>query len=341
MNMNDRWLSFVIPLYNCEKYIGICLDSILQQGLEEKEYEVLVINDGSIDQGASVVEEYCHRHPNFRLINKENGGVASARNRGIEESKGTYIHFMDADDRLLPNGMKTLRDDYLIKGKRPDMILFWSHTVDKYYNKKVWGHIRPHQMIFRGTFLDYGKKYGFGWNVWSRIISHQFLTKNNIRFSQYTIGEDVLFMMDVFAITDATIVATNLNIYRYCVREDSALNRNSKKHVEKVFYDYIDLYGKVKQEQSESKYPKQLFEPELSHFRCAAFVRLLSTSFSCKETKAMLIRAKLAGFYPFEEAVTHTMKAINLLVKHPFLCYLSSIPCRYLYRYVKPLVRRN
>ncbi len=180
------WLSVVIPLYNCEPYIAMCLDSILQQGLEESEYEVVVVNDGSTDKGADIASEYCKSYVNFRLLNKENGGISSARNLGMDEAKGEYIYFVDADDRLIANGMRTLYDSYLRGKKHPDMITFWSHTVDRYYKAKDWDYIRPHKELFRGSFPDYANTYGIGFApVWNRILSRKFLVDNNIRFRPF------------------------------------------------------------------------------------------------------------------------------------------------------------
>ena len=136
------WLSIIIPLYNCAPYIGTCLDSILQQGLAADEYEVVVIDDGSTDGGGDLVErDYCQRHPQIRLVRQSNGGAAAARNRGISEARGEYIEFVDADDRLLPGGIATLRDAYLSDGRRPDMVSMGMYTVDRYYDPARFEHI--------------------------------------------------------------------------------------------------------------------------------------------------------------------------------------------------------
>ena len=86
------WLSYILPLYNCGKYISECLDSILMQGLAYEEYEVIIVNDGSTDNGPKIVETYCCKYSNFHLITKKNEGVGSARNCGFEEAKGDYVY---------------------------------------------------------------------------------------------------------------------------------------------------------------------------------------------------------------------------------------------------------
>ena len=88
-SLNSPLLSVIIPMYNCAPVIVRCLDSI-----DYYDCEIIVVNDGSKDTGAEIVEKYAATHPNVRLINKSNGGVSSARNLGIQEAVGKYISFI-------------------------------------------------------------------------------------------------------------------------------------------------------------------------------------------------------------------------------------------------------
>lgn len=96
-------LSIVVPVYNCERYIVECLESLTKQNLTKEQYEVLVINDGSTDQTPAIVSEYCEKYNFFTLISQENKGVSAARNLGIENAHGKYISFVDADDFVVEN----------------------------------------------------------------------------------------------------------------------------------------------------------------------------------------------------------------------------------------------
>ena len=93
--------SVIIPAYNCEKYISICLDSIIKNNY--KNLEIIVINDGSTDTTPLIVKEYQKKHNNIYLYSQHNSGVSIARNTGIKYSKGKYIHFVDADDKVEDN----------------------------------------------------------------------------------------------------------------------------------------------------------------------------------------------------------------------------------------------
>ena len=90
-------LSVVVPVYNVEQYLPECLDSLLIQDFDN--FEVVLVNDGSPDGSKAICEHYCNLDARFCLISKENGGLSSARNKGIDAARGDYISFLDADDR--------------------------------------------------------------------------------------------------------------------------------------------------------------------------------------------------------------------------------------------------
>ena len=104
--MNNELISIIVPIYNTEKYLGQCLDSIINQSYTN--FEVLLINDGSTDSSGTICQEYVERDSRFRYIEKDNGGVASARNLGLERSEGTYITFIDSDDWVEFNYLEVL-----------------------------------------------------------------------------------------------------------------------------------------------------------------------------------------------------------------------------------------
>ena len=94
----DVRISVIIPIYNVERYIRECLQSVARQSFSA--YEVLMVDDGSTDQSGRIAQEYADRYSRFRLIHKENGGLSSARNAGLEQAKGMYVCFVDADDYI-------------------------------------------------------------------------------------------------------------------------------------------------------------------------------------------------------------------------------------------------
>ena len=92
------FLSFIVPVYNVEKYLGECLDSLLDQDIDQSDYEIVCVNDGSTDGSPEILAGYAQRHPNIRVVTKENGGLPAARNTGVDHSRGDYIWHVDSDD---------------------------------------------------------------------------------------------------------------------------------------------------------------------------------------------------------------------------------------------------
>ena len=96
LEMSDIKVSVIVPVYNVEKYLRQCLDSIINQTL--KEIEILCINDGSTDSSPEILKEYEEKDSRIKIINKKNAGLSAARNQGLELAKGEYVSFIDSDD---------------------------------------------------------------------------------------------------------------------------------------------------------------------------------------------------------------------------------------------------
>ena len=105
--MNEQIdISLIIPVYNVEKYLRRTLESVENQTF--KNFEVIIVNDGSTDGSLEIIQEFVNKHDNFILVDQENSGVGMARNAGIKVSRGIYIAFLDSDDFLEPNYLKKL-----------------------------------------------------------------------------------------------------------------------------------------------------------------------------------------------------------------------------------------
>ena len=105
--MNEQIdISLIIPVYNVEKYLRRTLESVENQTF--KNFEVIIVNDGSTDGSLEIIQEFVNKHDNFILVDQENSGVGMARNAGIRVSRGIYIAFLDSDDFLEPNYLKKL-----------------------------------------------------------------------------------------------------------------------------------------------------------------------------------------------------------------------------------------
>ena len=133
--MMEKLVSVIIPAYNIEKYISRCLDSIIAQTYNN--LEIIVVDDGSKDQTAEILDDYQKRDSRIIVIHKENGGVSSARNQGLDIAKGDYIGFVDGDDLIKPNMYEVLVK--LLEEENADIAhcgyqMVFPDRVDYYYN---------------------------------------------------------------------------------------------------------------------------------------------------------------------------------------------------------------
>ena len=149
-------ISIIIPLYNAEKYIERCLYSLIKQN--DSSFEVIIVNDGSKDNGAAVVERVIKDIPNFHLLHQENRGEAGARNTGIKNSSGEYIAFIDADDYVYEDYIEKLKS-FINKHKDADVIQF--ETVRNEYRACVWSKLIKKELIEKYNILFFeGCKMG-------------------------------------------------------------------------------------------------------------------------------------------------------------------------------------
>lgn len=241
--MKKKLLSVIIPVYNSELYLKSTLDSIVNQTVFNK-LEIILINDGSIDQSQYICQEYCNRYDNIFLYNQENLGVSQARNNGLKKVTSQYVTFLDSDDYIANNLYEQELEE--IKNKNPDVLI-----VD--FEKK-------HE---DGTIKKYRKSFIKEWNInqdcmcdfFKGLIGGQVVDKvfrtdiiRDINFSdKYKIGEDMMFTF--LALSKASKVYMNTNIcgYQYVVRNSSAM---TGKFSEKYF-DPIDITAEMVNEYSE------------------------------------------------------------------------------------------
>lgn len=126
-------MSVIVPVYNCEDYLASCLDSLLRQTISKDELEVLLIDDGSKDGSLGICKEYAEKYDIFKVFSLENGGVSATRNFGIEHSQGQYITYLDSDDTLTDNTLKTVADFF---DKHFDEIDLVTYKIVPYYGEQ-------------------------------------------------------------------------------------------------------------------------------------------------------------------------------------------------------------
>ena len=214
-------ISIIIPIYNVENYLRQCLDSIMVQTY--KNFECLLINDGSPDHSADICREYVSKDSRFRYFEKENGGVSSARNLGIEYSKGEYITFIDLDDWVDSDYLEALYTTLLEEGA--DITIstykqfnikdncFYFHAFQRGYDKKTF--TGPELIDNLQLLSSFDHSYG---SVCGKLVKS--VRVETIRFNEETtLGEDMEFWYKLFLISDK-VVYINKDTYIYRISKD-------------------------------------------------------------------------------------------------------------------------
>lgn len=228
-------LSIIIPMYNTEKYIANCLDSILNSNLQSSIYEVIIINDGSFDNGPRIANEYAQRYEHIQYYTQNNKGLSSARNMGIDHASGKYIWFVDADDEITTQSQEIIK--ILNKTTDLDFLAIQLQKVDTYRNPLS---IECSQTLLTKNVIMSGRDAIIkGYNPSSAcalIMCHEFIESNRLRFKLGITHEDVEFTYR--AMTKAQkVIFTNIIPYLYFRRGDTM---STPKDPEKLLKYIID-----------------------------------------------------------------------------------------------------
>lgn len=202
-------LSIIIPVYNADKTICKCLESILNDN-PSFPYEVIAVNDGSLDQSQDILERISKENSHLIVFNKSNGGVSSARNFGISRARGRWIMFVDADDYLSPGWA--------------DLV---SKQLDNSSNFVVFSQQEYNDFGFENTIeMITGLRNGpFMSCIWSKLYKREIIQQHNIKFLSGVInGEDSLFNLNYY-LCCRDINYVQENIYNYYINTLSATNR--------------------------------------------------------------------------------------------------------------------
>lgn len=227
--MQDKpQLSIIIPVYNVEKYIRECLDSIRNQSFTD--FEVLLIDDGSSDGSGRICDEYVELDSRFKVFHKKNEGVSSARNMGLDNAKGDWIHFIDSDDYLLTHNVYQELLDH--RTQDADIINFGcSGQLDLVFK---WSTEQGDQTKAKDAYLKTMECF-----VWSNLFKKE--TIGDIRFEKIKIYEDLLFISEVAV--NSKFFFTGKTLYYYRERPDSAVN--TREYIKDFFEETKILTDKL------------------------------------------------------------------------------------------------
>lgn len=243
MNKNLK-ISVIIPVYNSEKHIKRCIDSILSQKF--KGFELILVDDGSSDSSGGICDNYAIKYPNIKVIHTENSGVSSARNIGLSMAEGKYVAFADSDDFLSDN---TLRTIYSVAEENTLDVLQYN-----YYVRDEKGELIPEcctddistDVVNPQKYFDSGMCLGY---VWATLIRRDIIVDSKICFVQdLSLSEDRVFVMEVLC-HSKRVMRISDKLYHYISNPKSLVNTCSTGdflQLVRVMYDFIQKYPMTK-----------------------------------------------------------------------------------------------
>ena len=231
-------LTVIIPAYNVDNYIERCIKSVCNQ--TEKEIEIIVVNDGSTDKTKEIVEELQKNDRRIILVNKENGGLSSARNAGIDLAIGRYICHLDGDDWIEP----TAYEKMLNLAERENLDIVISDYYDDFDNGKIEEHfdVKLESKIYSGN--DYLKKYFMGEGVsaiWNKIYKTDLYKKYKIKHPLgISIGEDLATISKL--LLNAKKIGKIDECFVHYIQNPSSMTRNK---IALKFDDLINAFESI------------------------------------------------------------------------------------------------
>lgn len=237
---NNPLISIVVPVYNVDQFVSKCIESILQQTL--KDYELIVINDGSTDNSLSEIKKF--KDKRLKIINQKNKGLSGARNAGIKEAIGKYITFIDSDDWISKNYLEVMWK-YAQK-YNADIVSIKECVVDSknnyhYKNRKFRVY---KQDIADALFGSFDTNY-----AWGKLIRREIISKYEIEFPQGRNYEDIGTMYKIYD-KAKVLVVSNKGAYFYRIRKNSITNNIKESDI----LDQIFFLNEIKKYQFKKKY---------------------------------------------------------------------------------------
>ncbi len=224
-------ISVIVPVYNAEKYLHQCIASILAQSFPD--FELILVDDGSIDQSGAICEEYASVDSRICVIHKENEGVSIARNSGLKIASGKYVAFCDSDDSLEMDFLERLFT--AIEASSADSVV---SSFDRIYPD---GTIEPERRLILEGYVDLKKpeekeeyvlkqilRWHVGWEATTRLFRRDIIEKHHIRFCENceNFAEDLGFVLK-FTLFSSGEISINYRGYKYYQRSNSMM-ANSK-----------------------------------------------------------------------------------------------------------------
>lgn len=308
--------SFIVPVYNTEKYLKKCLDSLVNQTY--KDFEIIVVNDGSTDKSSNIISKYQKKYKNIIVIDKENEGLSMARNRGVQKSSGKYIIFVDSDDyvsnKLLEEIDKKIDDS--------DILRFQIATEDEEYTKINEYHEEGFESMCGYDAFKYLSSYHFVEPAWCYVIRKNYYIENKFSFKKGVYHED--FGLIPYVIYKARKVKSIDFIgYYYIQRNGSIMNNNDYKKTVKKAFDMLEQYKTMRLFAKNINRKNNLDDYFLSYISNSVIVK--ARELKKDEKKVYINELKKLNVFDGVLVNTRIRRFKKYLMKHNLNLYLKVV----------------
>ncbi|MEO5788407.1 glycosyltransferase [Gelidibacter sp.] len=340
-------LSIIIPVYNVEKYVSQCLDSVLDQDIDAKDYEIIIVNDGSTDGSLRIIQNYAKIHDRIKVIDKKNGGVGSARNCGMDVAQGKYIYFLDPDDYLISNSLKALVDTS--ERHHLDILTFLSGFFSKSSpkNQTIANNLPldisvEHPISPITTGEDYLENEYYRVEVWYFFINREFLKNSEIRFIEGRWMEDAIFSLELF-LKAKRMTHLKFDAHRHRKTSGTAMTKREPTHYLNVIRDIQNVAiiydSKIKMLENKNINPGSLarIKAKQESFVFFSMIRILQSTMSFEEVKRRMSDMSLINAYPINSFLGKDYNRIDYKILVPL--FNKKWRFYFFFRLVNPVLK--
>ena len=244
-------ISVIVPVYNVDKFLHRCLDSIVSQIYDD--FEVILVDDGSEDLSGIICDEYALRHKYIRVYHQENRGVTAAREKGSRLAKGKYLSFVDADDWVEPEFLQGLISN--IKNYDADIVITGHIKDTKESNRRIKNHIEAGiyeeetLLSFYKKMLQYNTSYDFGVEpfLWNKLFKRELFLKCIEELDHEIYEAEDAAIVFTYLLHSRRIVVTEDCLYHYVYRESSITNSRRFNYFENISHLFLYLNRKFQE----------------------------------------------------------------------------------------------
>ena len=246
-------LSVIVPVFNVEPYLRKCVASLLDQDIDKSDYEIILIDDGSMDGSGQICDEQASLHDNIQVIHQPNGGLSAARNTGINAARGKYIQFVDSDDYLSPHVLRSLltrmeADDLDVLRFNYQFVGSDGSVVQPYKEAKAGVDYRE-DIVSGKVFLE--ERLGSACYACQFITKASIIRNSQITFTPGVLFEDVIWTPDVL-LSASKVSSSKVIVYNYLIRNDSITKNTDASHLRKVLDSLLLIIEHLKKKQDSS-----------------------------------------------------------------------------------------